>query len=28
MPTSRHGLGAVSIDNAIYVLGGGPVIVL
>jgi N-acetylneuraminic acid mutarotase len=24
MPTARHGLGAVSFDNRIYVLGGGP----
>ena len=24
MPIARHGLGAASIDNTIYVLGGGP----
>lgn len=24
MPTARHGLGAASVDNRIYVLGGGP----
>jgi hypothetical protein len=23
MPTARHGLGAASVDNRIYVLGGG-----
>jgi hypothetical protein len=25
MPTPRHGLGAVAIGDAIYVVGGGPV---
>ena len=24
MPTPRHGLGAVAIDDKIYVIGGGP----
>jgi hypothetical protein len=24
MPTARHGLTAVAIDNLIYVIGGGP----
>jgi hypothetical protein len=24
MPTARHGLGAASVDNKIYVIGGGP----
>lgn len=24
MPTARHGLVAVAIDNVIYVIGGGP----
>jgi hypothetical protein len=24
MPTARHGLTAASIDNKIYVIGGGP----
>ena len=24
MPTSRHGLAAVSIGNKIFVIGGGP----
>jgi hypothetical protein len=24
MPTARHGLAAVAIDNMIYVIGGGP----
>jgi N-acetylneuraminic acid mutarotase len=24
MPTSRHGLGAASVQNKIYVIGGGP----
>jgi hypothetical protein len=24
MPTGRHGLGAASFGEAIYVLGGGP----
>jgi hypothetical protein len=24
MPTARHGLVAVSIDDKIYVIGGGP----
>jgi N-acetylneuraminic acid mutarotase len=24
MPTSRHGLGAASVENKIYVIGGGP----
>ena len=24
MPTARHGLGAVAIDDKIYVIGGGP----
>ncbi len=24
MPTARHGLGVASVDNRIYVLGGGP----
>jgi hypothetical protein len=24
MPTARHGLATVAIDNRIYVIGGGP----
>ena len=24
MPTPRHGLAAVSVDNRIFVIGGGP----
>ena len=24
MPTSRHGLAAISIGNKIFVIGGGP----
>jgi hypothetical protein len=24
MPTARHGLAAVAIDDKIYVIGGGP----
>jgi N-acetylneuraminic acid mutarotase len=24
MPTARHGLAAVSIDDKIYIIGGGP----
>jgi len=24
MPTARHGLAAISFDNKIYVIGGGP----
>ena len=24
MPTARHGLASVTIDNDIYVVGGGP----
>jgi hypothetical protein len=24
MPTARHGLAAASIDDKIYVIGGGP----
>ncbi|MGI0042869.1 MAG: Kelch repeat-containing protein, partial [Nitrososphaeraceae archaeon] len=24
MPTTRHGLGVASIDEQIYVIGGGP----
>jgi Kelch motif protein len=24
MPTARHGLGVISIDDKIYAIGGGP----